>query len=226
MDVEIIVEIPQSSRNKYEMDHASGRIRLDRMLFTSARYPLDCGFIPDTLAEDGNPLDAMILHGEPASPGCSVTARPVGVFWMHDEHGPDAKILIVPARDPQYADIQDLGDVSGHQLGEITQFLDTYKQREPGKNTDVSGWQDRAAAEHVIAAAFTRARWAVPAGPAIRLFGTGRAARVAATHASDELRADGVAAAALFKPGLGGWIVQIFPGGIRGFTRRGADGRR
>ena len=226
MDVEIIVEIPQGSRNKYEMDHASGRIRLDRMLFTATRYPLDYGFIPDTVAEDGDPLDAMILLGEPAFPGCSVRSRPVGVFWVHDEHGPDAKILTVPARDPRYADIQDLGDVPGHLVGEITQFFDIHVQLEPGKNTDARGWQDRAAAEHVIAAAFTRAAGTAPAGPAIRRFGTGRAARIAARHAADELRADGVAAAALFKPGLGGWIVQIFPGGIRGFTRRGADGRR
>ena len=100
VEIEIIVEIPQGSRNKYEMDHASGRIRLDRMLFTSTRYPLDYGFIPDTLAEDGDPLDAMVLLAEPTFPGCSITARPVGVFWMHDEHGPDAKILAVPGTRP------------------------------------------------------------------------------------------------------------------------------
>src|SRR6266496_1361194 len=119
MEIEIIVEIPQGSRNKYEMDHASGRIRLDRMLFTSTRYPLDYGFIPETLAEDGDPLDAMILLGEPAFPGCEVTARPVGVFWMHDEHGPDAKILTVPAHDLRYADLRDLPDVPAHLRDEI-----------------------------------------------------------------------------------------------------------
>ena len=157
MEVEIIIEVPQGSRNKYEMDHQTGRIRLDRMLFTSTRYPLDYGFIPATLAEDGDPLDAMVLLGEPAFPGCAVTARPVGVFWMHDEHGPDAKILAVPATDPRYADLRDLTDVPGHLREEISHFFDIYKELEPGKGTDVRGWQNRAAAEQEITAAFGRA---------------------------------------------------------------------
>ena len=158
MDVEVVVEIPQGSRNKYEMDHATGRIRLDRMLFTSTCYPLDYGFIPDTLAEDGDPLDALVMLDEPTFPGCLVAARPVAVFWMHDEHGPDAKILTVPARDPRYADIHDLGDVPGHLIAEIGHFFDIYKELEPGKSTDVRGWQDRAAAEQVIDASFARGR--------------------------------------------------------------------
>jgi inorganic pyrophosphatase len=157
MEVEIIIEVPQGSRNKYEMDHETGRIRLDRMLFTSTRYPLDYGFIPGTLAEDGDPLDAMILLGEPAFPGCEVTARPVGVFWMTDEHGPDAKILAVPATDPRYADLRDLSDVPGHLRDEISHFFDIYKELEPGKDTDIRGWQDRATAEQEITAAFARA---------------------------------------------------------------------
>ena len=103
MEIEVIVEIPQGSRNKYEMDHDSGRIRLDRLLFTSTRYPADYGFVPGSLAEDGDPLDALVLLGEPTFPGCLITARPVGVFWMSDEHGPDAKILTVVAHDPRYA---------------------------------------------------------------------------------------------------------------------------
>ena len=158
MDVEVIIEVPQGSRNKYEMDHASGRIRLDRMLFTSTRYPADYGFIPDTLAEDGDPLDAMVLLGEPAFPGSYVTARPVGVFWMLDEHGPDAKILAVPAHDPRYEDVRDLPDVPAHLRAEISHFFDVYKELEPGKGTDVRGWQDRAAAEQEITAAFGRRR--------------------------------------------------------------------
>jgi len=147
VEIEIIVEIPQGSRNKYEMDHASGRIRLDRMLFTSTRYRLDYGFIPDTLAEDGDPLDAMVLLAEPTFPGCSISARPVGVSWMHDEHGPDAKILAAPARDPRYADIRDLSDVPEHLRGEIGQFFDIYEELEPGRGNDVRGWQGRAAEE-------------------------------------------------------------------------------
>ena len=109
MEVEVVVEIPQGSRNKYEMDHATGRIRLDRMLFTSTRYPLDYGIIPDTLAEDGDPLDMLVMLDEPTFPGCLVTVRPVGVFWMHDEHGPDAKILAVAAQDPRKDRIRDIG---------------------------------------------------------------------------------------------------------------------
>ena len=100
MEIQVIIEIPQGTRNKYEMDHASGRIRLDRMLFTSTCYPLDYGFVPDTLAEDDDPLDAMVMLEEPTFPGCLVLARPVGVFWMRDEHGPDAKILTVPGPGP------------------------------------------------------------------------------------------------------------------------------
>ncbi len=163
MEVEVIVEIPQGSRNKYEMDHSTGRIRLDRMLFTATRYPLDYGFIPQTLAEDGEPLDAMVMVEEPTFPGCAVQARPVGVFWMNDEHGPDAKILAVPARDPRYAGLQDLGDIPGHLANEISHFFDTYKELEPGKSADVRGWQDRAMAESVIGEAFARAREAASA---------------------------------------------------------------
>lgn len=87
MDIEVMVEIPQGSRNKYEMDHDSGRIRLDRPLFTSTRYPADYGFVTGTLAEDRDPLDALVLLGEPTFPGCVITATPAGVFWMYDSVG-------------------------------------------------------------------------------------------------------------------------------------------
>jgi inorganic pyrophosphatase len=157
VEIEMIVEVPQGSRNKYEADPESGRIRLDRMLFTSTRYPADYGFFPNTLAEDGDPLDAMVLLGEPAFPGCVVSVRPLGVFWMTDEHGPDAKVLTVPARDPRYANLYDLADVAGHLLDEIGHFFDIYKELEPDKGTDVRGWQDRAAAEEVITMATARA---------------------------------------------------------------------
>jgi inorganic pyrophosphatase len=89
VDGKVVVEIPQGSRNKYEMHHAPGRIRLERMLFTSTRCTLDCGFIPGTLAEDGDPLDAMVMSGEPPFPVCYVLARPVGVFWLAGGCGPD-----------------------------------------------------------------------------------------------------------------------------------------
>ena len=89
----MVVEIPRGSRNKYEMDHETGEIFLDRMLFTATQYPADYGFLPDTLGEDGDPLDALVLLDEPTFPGCRVRVRAVGVFWMRDEAGPDAKIL-------------------------------------------------------------------------------------------------------------------------------------
>ena len=156
MDVDVIVEIPMGSRNKYEMDHKTGHIRLDRMLFTSTRYPMDYGFIPETLAEDGDPLDALVWLEEPTFPGVVVSARPVAVFWMLDEHGPDAKVLTVPAHDPRMAGVRDLGDVPAHLTAEIGHFFNIYKELEPGKSTDVRGWQDRLAAERVIKEAQAR----------------------------------------------------------------------
>ena len=158
MEVDVIVEIPQGSRNKYEMDLVTGRIRLDRMLFTSTRYPQDYGFIPDTLAEDGDPLDVMIILEERTFPGCLVTVRPVGVFWMNDESGPDAKILAVPAQDPRYEGLQELDDIPEHVTAEIGHFFDIYKELEPDKDSDVRGWQGRAAAEKIIEEAVGRAR--------------------------------------------------------------------
>jgi inorganic pyrophosphatase len=157
MEIEMVVEIPRGSRNKYEMDHRLGRIRLDRMLFTSTQYPVDYGFVPGTLAEDGDALDAMTLLEEPTFPGCSIRVRPIGVFWMHDEHGPDAKILTVPPNDPRYAEMWELTDVPGHLLAEIGHFFHIYKELEPCKESDVRGWQHRAEAEQEINASFARA---------------------------------------------------------------------
>jgi inorganic pyrophosphatase len=157
MEFDMIVEIPQGSRNKYEMDHQIGRIRLDRTLFTATQYPADYGFIPGTLAEDDDPLDALVLLDEPTFPGCTVHARAVAVFWMTDEHGPDAKVLGVPADDPRADSIDDLSDVPTHQLNEIAHFFDIYKMLEPGKGTDVRGWAGKLVAEKVIRDAMARA---------------------------------------------------------------------
>lgn len=156
MRLDAIVEIPRGSRNKYEMDHVTGRIRLDRMLFTATQYPCDYGFVPATLAEDGDPLDVLILGDEPVFPGVLVHARPVAVFWMHDERGPDAKVLTVPADDNRFDGIADLGDVPGHHLAEIRHFFDVYKDLEPGKEADTRGWQDRGHAERVVTDAYER----------------------------------------------------------------------
>jgi inorganic pyrophosphatase len=153
----VIVEIPKGSRNKYEFDHGLGRIRLDRMLFTSTSYPADYGFVPGTLAEDGDPLDALVLLDEPTFPGCQVDVRVVGVFWMTDEHGPDAKLLTVPAHDPRQAQVVDLDDVPPHVLSEVEHFFDVYKDLEPGKSSSTRGWEPRAAALDVLHDARRRA---------------------------------------------------------------------
>jgi inorganic pyrophosphatase len=163
MDVEVIVETPQGSRNKYRIDPKSGRIRFDRMLFTSTVYPMDYGKVADTLAEDGDPLDVLTWLEEPTFPGCLLTVRPVAVFWMTDERGPDAKLLAVASHDIRKNRIRDLTDVPRHLLNEIGHFFDIYKELEPGKSTDVRGWMDRAEAERVIKEARS-AKEAAPAG--------------------------------------------------------------
>jgi inorganic pyrophosphatase len=152
----VFVEIPGGSRNKYELDEATGAIILDRMLFTSMRYPADYGFIEHTLAEDEDPLDALVLVGEPTFPGCRVRARPIGLFRMHDEKGPDAKILCVPLRDPIWSQVEDLDDLPAGMRNEIQHFFAVYKDLEPGK-VETSGFGDRAEAWNEITAARARA---------------------------------------------------------------------
>ena len=152
----MVVEIPAGSRNKYEMDHETGRINLDRTLFTATTYPTDYGYVEDTAAEDGDPLDAIVLLEEPTFPGCGIRVRPIGVFWMHDEKGPDAKLLCVPADDPRWQDTETISDLAPHLLSEISHFFDVYKDLEPGKHTDVRGWQDRDDAESVLNSARER----------------------------------------------------------------------
>ncbi len=147
MDVEVVIEIPKGQRNKYEMDHETGRIRLDRMLFTATRYPADYGFIEQTLGGDGDPLDALVLLEEPTFPGCLITARVIGMFLMRDEKGPDEKILCVPARDPRAAHLRDIEDVPEFDRLEIQHFFEVYKDLEPGKSVEAARWAGRAAAE-------------------------------------------------------------------------------
>lgn len=144
------------SRNKYELDPESGRIKLDRTLFTATAYPCDYGFVPDTLAEDDDPLDVLILVEQPTFPGCVVNVRPIAVFWMRDEKGPDAKILCVPADNPRQDHIEDKDAVAGHLLDEIEHFFAVYKDLEPGKSADVRGWEGRVEAERLIEDAWQR----------------------------------------------------------------------
>jgi inorganic pyrophosphatase len=141
--IEVVVEIPKGSRNKYEIDHDTGAVWLDRHLFTATSYPADYGFVPHTLAEDGDPLDVLVLLDEPTVPGCHMWARPIGVFWMEDEKGPDAKVLAVPANDPRWAQISDLADVQEYLLAEISHFFEVYKALEPAKSTKIGRWDGR-----------------------------------------------------------------------------------
>jgi inorganic pyrophosphatase len=138
--IEAIVEIPRGSRNKYEFDHATGAIRLDRVLYSSVHYPTDYGFIPDTRSADGDPLDVLIIVEEPTFPGCRVRIRPIGVLLMRDEKGLDEKILAVPLADPRFDGIKDIAEIHGHWLAEIKNFFATYKMLED-KETQVEGWQ-------------------------------------------------------------------------------------
>jgi inorganic pyrophosphatase len=156
MEFSVVIVTPMGSRNKYEMDPAGGQIRLDRTLFTATRYPADYGFIPDTLAEDGDPLDALVLVLESTFPGCWISARAIGVFCMRDEQGLDAKLLCVPSHDPRHDPIRGLSDLPQHLIGEVGHFFEIYKQIEPGKCTEVQGWQDREVAERVAREAFVR----------------------------------------------------------------------
>ena len=157
MDFDVTVEIPKGQRNKYEVDHATGRIRLDRTLFTSTQYPADYGFIEGTLGEDGDPLDVLVLLEEPTFPGCLVGARPIGLFHMTDEAGGDDKILMVPARDPRVAHLTELEHVSEFDRLEIQHFFETYKDLEPGKSVEGAEWVDRMSAEAEINASLERA---------------------------------------------------------------------
>jgi inorganic pyrophosphatase len=154
--VDVVIEVPRGSRNKYEFDHERHVLHLDRRLFSATVYPADYGFVPETLAEDGDPLDALVLLEEPVFPGCWVRVRPIGIFWMEDEKGPDAKIICVPLGDPRWEQVRDLDDMSPHLRSEIHHFFDVYKALEPGKSTSTTGFEGRHAALGEIAASRAR----------------------------------------------------------------------
>jgi inorganic pyrophosphatase len=152
VEFDVVIEIPKGQRNKYEMDHETGRIRLDRMLFTSTRYPADYGFIEDTLADDGDPLDALVLLDEPTFPGCLIRCRAIGMFRMRDEKGADDKVLCVASTDPRMAHLKDISDVSDFDLLEIQHFFEVYKALEPGKEVVPATWVGMADANAEIEA--------------------------------------------------------------------------
>jgi inorganic pyrophosphatase len=146
------IEIPRGERNKYEIDKETGVLRYDRLLHSAVHYPGDYGFIPRTLAEDGDALDILVLITSPTVPGCLIEVRPLGMFEMRDEKGRDVKVLGVPLADPYMQDYHDLEDVPTHTLREIDHFFAVYKELE-GKETETGGWQGRDAAFQAIRAA-------------------------------------------------------------------------
>lgn len=150
MEFDVFIEIPKGQRNKYELDHTTNRIRLDRMLFTSTRYPSDYGFIEDTLGEDDDPLDALVLLDEPTFPGCLILCRTIGMFRMTDEAGGDDKVICVPAKDPRQEHLRDIHHVPEFDRLEIQHFFEVYKDLEPGKSVEGASWVGRVEAEAEI----------------------------------------------------------------------------
>lgn len=152
----VLIEIPRGCRNKYEVDHKTGKIKLDRTLFTAMGYPDDYGYIEDSLGQDGDPLDALVLDIIPTFPGCTIHCRIVGLFHMQDEHGMDEKIICVPD-DPRYEEIQDIDDISDFHKNEIKHFFAHYKEIEPGKQVQPElFFQDKAAALACVEDAYKR----------------------------------------------------------------------
>ena len=151
MEFDVLIEIPRGSRNKYEVDHATGRMRLDRTLFTSTQYPADYGYIEQTLGEDGDPLDALVMvPGDPLFPGVVVRCRAIGMFRMTDEAGGDDKVLAVPATDPRLEHLRDIHHVPEYDRLEIQHFFEVYKDIEPGKSVEGASWVGRTEAEEEI----------------------------------------------------------------------------
>lgn len=155
METWALVEVPKGSRNKYEYDEKSGRIRLDRVLYSPLHYPADYGFILETLAEDGDHLDTLIVVHEPTFPGCVVPIRVIGALDMRDEKGRDQKILAVPCGDPRFSEVNDLADLPRHFLLEIEHFFRVYKELE-AKETEILGWLRASRAQELVAEAKRR----------------------------------------------------------------------
>src|SRR5882762_1656930 len=162
--VTAVIEIPSGSRNKYELDKASGMLKLDRVLCSAVHYPGDYGFIPRTLHEDGDPLDVLVLVKEETFCGCMIDVRPLGVLRMLDRGEPDDKILAVPLHDPYYEEYFDIADIPGHQLREVEYFFSTYKDLE-GKRVQIKGWEKSDVAMRIINESIDRYTAAYMIGP-------------------------------------------------------------
>ncbi|SEP61294.1 inorganic diphosphatase [Microlunatus flavus] len=157
LEFDVTVEIPKGNKNKYEVDHATGRIRLDRTLFTSTAYPADYGFIEGTLGQDGDPLDALVMVSEPTFPGCLIRCRAIAMFRMTDEAGGDDKVLCVPSKDVRRDHLRDITNVREYLLLEIEHFFTVYKDLEPGKSVEGATWVGVEEAEAEVRASFDRA---------------------------------------------------------------------
>ena len=158
LEFDVTVEIPKGTKNKYEVDHETGRIRLDRTLFTSTAYPADYGVIEGTLGQDGDPLDALVMVSEPTFPGCLIKCRAIAMFRMTDEAGGDDKVLCVPANDVRRDHLRDMSNVRPYLLLEIEHFFTVYKDLEPGKSVEGATWVGVDEAEEEVRASFERAQ--------------------------------------------------------------------
>ena len=157
MEFDVLVEVPKGSSNKYEMDE-SGRLRLDRTLFTATQYPADYGYIENTLGGDGDALDALVLVQQPTFPGCLIRCRAIGMLNMADEAGDDAKVLCVPAEDPRLEHLRDIHHLDEYHRLEIQHFFEVYKALEPNKHVEGHEWVGCQKAEKEIRNSQQRAR--------------------------------------------------------------------
>jgi inorganic pyrophosphatase len=148
--INVVVEIPRGSRNKYEYDKESGAFFLDRVLYSPMHYPAEYGFMPQSYYDDGDPLDVLVLMNQPTFPGCVIEARPVAIFSMIDSGEGDDKILAVPANDPYFANVKDIQDVSPHYLREVEHFFQVYKDLQ-NKKVESRGWEGAAKALERVA---------------------------------------------------------------------------
>ena len=155
-DYPALIEIPKGSRVKYEVDHESGRVFVDRVLYTAFGYPTNYGFFENTLGDDGDPVDVLVLLDYELFPGSGLTVRPVGVFNMTDDGGGDAKVIAVIAKDPRWDWVQDVDDIPEYTRKEIEHFFEHYKDLEPGKWVKTEGWQNAAEAEAIVAKALAK----------------------------------------------------------------------
>jgi len=157
-EINVVIEIPMGSNVKYEVDKESGVIKVDRILYTSMSYPFNYGFVPGTLEEDGDPLDALVISYDPLLPGSLVRAKPIGLLVMEDEEGPDSKLICVPVPkvDPRFEGVKDVGDLPQALKDRIRHFFEHYKELEPGKWVKVKDWRGAEEAEKKVAEAIKR----------------------------------------------------------------------